>query len=129
MRMQRSPGTERLREGPLRLFRLADEIARLKGEADWTGGKRAITLTKQDGQRVVLLALRAGAKLDEHLAAGALTIAGLRILQVCHDAELRRRLEVLVDAMPPICRAYNLPEPEQAPTPGVLVEHFIALFE
>lgn len=74
MRTRRSPGTERLREGPLRLFRLAEEIARLKGEADWTGGKRAITLAKQDSQRVVLLALRAGARVDEHLAAGALTV-------------------------------------------------------
>ncbi|MCB0117120.1 MAG: SNF2 helicase-associated domain-containing protein, partial [Caldilineaceae bacterium] len=42
------------------------------------------------------------------------------------DSELRRRLEMLVDAMPPICRAYNLPALEAAPPPGLLVEQFIA---
>jgi SNF2 family DNA or RNA helicase len=42
------------------------------------------------------------------------------------DSELRRRLELLVDAMPPICRAYNLATLENAPSPGALVEHFIA---
>jgi SNF2 family DNA or RNA helicase len=42
------------------------------------------------------------------------------------DGELRRRLEVLVDAMPPVCLAYNLATPDQASAPGTLVEHFIA---
>jgi SNF2 family DNA or RNA helicase len=42
------------------------------------------------------------------------------------DVELRRRLEMLVDAMPPLCRAYNLATLDQAPSPGALVEHFIA---
>ncbi|MBI1295627.1 ATP-dependent helicase [bacterium] len=42
------------------------------------------------------------------------------------DPELRRRLEMLVEAMPPICRAYNLPSLEAAPQPGLLVEQFIA---
>lgn len=68
------PGTERPLAAPLMLFRLPEEVARLKGEPGWTGGKRAITLTKQGGLRVVLIALRAGATLDEHLAAGALTV-------------------------------------------------------
>lgn len=68
------PGTERLLAAPLLLFRFAEEVARLKGEPDWAGGKRAITLTKQGGLRVVLIALRSGATLDEHVAAGALTV-------------------------------------------------------
>ena len=42
------------------------------------------------------------------------------------DQELRRRLEMLVDAMPPICRAFNLPSLDAAPAPGLLVEQFIA---
>ena len=68
------PGTERLLAAPLLLFRLPDEVVRLKGEPDWAAGKRAITLTKQGGLRVVLIALRPGATLDEHLAVGALTV-------------------------------------------------------
>jgi quercetin dioxygenase-like cupin family protein len=68
------PGTDRPLAAPLLLFRLPEEVSRLKGEPDWTGGKRTITLTKQGGLRVVLIALRAGATLDEHLAAGALTV-------------------------------------------------------
>ncbi len=68
------PGSERPLAAPLLQFRLADEVARLQGEQGWTAGKRAITLAKQGGLRVVLIALRAGAALDEHLAAGALTL-------------------------------------------------------
>jgi quercetin dioxygenase-like cupin family protein len=67
-------GTERPLAAPLLLFRLQEEIARLRSEPDWTGGKRSITLTKQAGLRVVLIALRRGAGLHEHLAAGALTV-------------------------------------------------------
>ena len=68
------PGSERPLASPVLRFRLAEEVARLRAEPDWTSGKRAITLTKQQGLRVVLLALRAGAALHEHLTAGALTI-------------------------------------------------------
>ncbi len=42
------------------------------------------------------------------------------------DTELRRRLELLVEAMPPLCRAYNITLLEEAISPGSLVENFIA---
>lgn len=42
------------------------------------------------------------------------------------DAILRRRVEELVDAMPPICRAYNLESLDLAHSPSQLTEHFIA---
>ena len=42
------------------------------------------------------------------------------------DGAVRRRVEQLVEAMPPICRAYNLESLDQAPPPSLLAEHFIA---
>ena len=68
------PGTERSLAAPVLHFSLLEEIHRLKGEPDWTNGKRAITLTKEGGQCVVLIALEAGASMDEHLVVGALTV-------------------------------------------------------
>jgi|WetSurMetagenome_2_1015567.scaffolds.fasta_scaffold08440_10 quercetin dioxygenase-like cupin family protein len=68
------PGTDRPLAAPLLLFRLPQEMSRLKGEPDWMAGKRTITLTKQGGLRVVLIALHAGATMGDHLAAGALTV-------------------------------------------------------
>ena len=41
------------------------------------------------------------------------------------DGTLRERLEFLVAAMPPICRAYELQSLEEAPSPGQLLEQFI----
>jgi len=55
-------------------FRVEDEIARLKGEPTWSAGKRnAITLSKGP-LRVVLIVLKAGARLDEHRARGPMTL-------------------------------------------------------
>ena len=42
------------------------------------------------------------------------------------DAILRRRVEALIEAMPPICRAYNLESLDLAYSPSQLTEHFIA---
>lgn len=68
------PDANRPISAPLMLHRLSEEIGRLKGEAEWTGGKRSITLSKQGGLRVVMMALRAGASTGEHSAAGAITV-------------------------------------------------------
>ena len=68
------PGTERPLEAPVLSFRLADELARLKGESDWTAGRRTITLAKQGSLRLVLIALRAGAALEEHVAPGVISV-------------------------------------------------------
>ncbi|RME60539.1 MAG: DEAD/DEAH box helicase, partial [Caldilineae bacterium] len=40
-------------------------------------------------------------------------------------SNIQERLDALVDAMPPICRAYNLATLDQAPNPGALLDHFI----
>ncbi len=42
------------------------------------------------------------------------------------EGSLRERLEFLVAAMPPICRAYELASLEEAPSSGGLLEEFIA---
>ncbi len=59
-------------------FRIADEVERLKQEPTWRSGTRnAITLTKEGPLRVVLLVLRAGAKLHEHQTGGPLMLHAL----------------------------------------------------
>ena len=68
------PGTDRPLAAPALHFRLQEELRRLRGEPDWTSGRRSITLAKHGGLRVVLIAMLAGATLDEHVAAGALTV-------------------------------------------------------
>ena len=68
------PGTDRSVAGPMLLFRLPDELRRLRSEPNWTGGRRTITLAKQGDLRTVLMALRAGARIEEHQSTGALTV-------------------------------------------------------
>ena len=43
------------------------------------------------------------------------------------EGSLRERLELLVAAMPPICRAYELETLDEAPPPGAILEHFIGV--
>lgn len=60
---------------PLLHVRLDEQIARLKSEPTWrTGDRNAITLTKEPTLRLVLIALKKGAKLHEHQAGGPVTI-------------------------------------------------------
>lgn len=55
-------------------FRLYDEFERLKQEPAWRGGSgNAITLTKGP-LRTVLVALKAGATIEEHRAPGPMTL-------------------------------------------------------
>ena len=68
------PVSARALSAPVLHFDLQAEIKRLRGEPDWTSGKRSITLTKDGSLRVVLMALRAGASLEEHGAASAVTV-------------------------------------------------------
>lgn len=57
---------------------LTPELERLRTGEPWgAGGRHAKTLVKADGLRVVLIALRAGARLDEHHAPGRITIQTL----------------------------------------------------
>ena len=56
-------------------FDLADEVRQLTEEASWQQtGHTAKTLVKESDLRVVLVALRQGAAMDEHQASGPITI-------------------------------------------------------
>ncbi len=55
-------------------FDLTGELQRLHAEADWNSGHNAKTLVKYDTLRVVLMALKAGARIPEHHAKGRLSI-------------------------------------------------------
>lgn len=56
---------------------LSAELARLRDTGRWAGGRCAKTLVKEADLRVVLVALRRGARLDEHRAPGPITIQSL----------------------------------------------------
>lgn len=58
-------------------FTLADEIARFP-PGDQGGGRRAETLIKTEGLRVVLVTMHAGVELHEHTAPGPITIQAVR---------------------------------------------------
>jgi quercetin dioxygenase-like cupin family protein len=55
-------------------FDLSTEIERLKEETAWSSGHNARTLVKYDDLRVVLIALDAGARMQEHRSAGRISI-------------------------------------------------------
>lgn len=54
---------------------IADEIARLKGAAEWKSGDRhAISLIKNAALNVLLMVLKKGARLHEHRTKGPITL-------------------------------------------------------
>ena len=60
---------------PLLHVRLAEHLERLKRESTWgERGRNAITLTKEQGLRLVLMVFGKGTKISEHQAAGPLTL-------------------------------------------------------
>lgn len=63
---------------PFRLIHLAEEIEKLWQEPFWQGGRNSKTLTKRDDLRVVLTALKAGHSLQEHHAAGSISVQTLK---------------------------------------------------
>lgn len=72
---QRPP--ERI-SGPVLAFDLSTEAAQLRREDSWGQNDRnARTLLREPGVRVTLIALKAGARLEQHTAPGALTIQAL----------------------------------------------------
>lgn len=86
---ERSP--QRL-AGTALAFDLAQEVARLRGEAAWQRGDRnAKILVKEPDFRIVLIALKAGARMEQHRAAGRIsvqTLAGhlrMRVLEESVD--------------------------------------------
>ena len=70
----RSPGPL---ESPVLSFDLNSEIARLRGENAWQGGRNSKTLVKHPDFRVVLTVLKSNARLHEHRAAGRISVQAI----------------------------------------------------
>src|SRR4029450_9523062 len=65
------PGSERPLHGPVQRFDLEAEVGRLREEGAWHRGQRnSITLRKGEGMNVVLVAMKAGDRVEEHAAPG-----------------------------------------------------------
>ena len=63
---------------PVLAFDLAHEVARLHEQAAWQHGNRnAKTLVKEHDFRILLIALRTGARMEEHRAAGRISVQTL----------------------------------------------------
>jgi quercetin dioxygenase-like cupin family protein len=110
------PESERPMHGPLQSFDLGAEVARLREEEAFRGGRRnSITLRKGEGMSVVLLVMGAGDRLEEHAAPGPISVAvregricfttpdaeveiGPGTLLTC-DAGVRHAVEALEDAV------------------------------
>ena len=59
---------------PFLEFDLTSEVDRLHRESTWNTGQNARTLIKYDDLRVVLMALKAGARIPEHKANGRISV-------------------------------------------------------
>ncbi len=74
---------------PVLAFDLTHEVAQLHGQAAWQHGDRnAKTLVKESDFRIVLIALRVGARMEEHRAAGRIsvqTLTGYLRLHACGE--------------------------------------------
>lgn len=110
------PESERPMSGPLQVFDVDAEVSRLRGEKEWLEGRRnAITLRKGGGLNVVLMAMRAGDRLEEHAAPGPISLtvregrvrfaasgetieAGPEKILTC-DAGVRHAVEALEDTV------------------------------
>jgi quercetin dioxygenase-like cupin family protein len=110
------PVSARSLSGPFRGFDLDEEFARLREEKEWQEGRRnAITLRKGGGLSVVLLAMKAGDRLEEHSAPGPISLsvregrirftaegetieAGPETVLTC-EAKVRHTVEALSDAV------------------------------
>lgn len=58
-------------------FDLAEEVRRLQSEQPWQAEHTANTIVKYPDLRIVLVALKAGARLNEHRTAGRVAIQAL----------------------------------------------------
>ena len=73
-----SPGVERSLDEAVMIFDLPAILADLKGEITWrTGRRNAVTLLKQPGLRLVLVALKAGAEVASHQTDTPLILQGI----------------------------------------------------
>jgi quercetin dioxygenase-like cupin family protein len=72
------PGTERSLDQPVMTFDLPAILGDLKQEPTWqTARRNAVTLLKQPGLRVVLVALQGGAEVASHQTDSPVTIQAL----------------------------------------------------
>jgi quercetin dioxygenase-like cupin family protein len=55
-------------------FDLGRELEQLRGEPEWSRGQNAKTLVKYDDFRIVLVALKTGAKMPDHRTRGRVSI-------------------------------------------------------
>jgi quercetin dioxygenase-like cupin family protein len=93
------PESERPMRGPLQSFDLGAEVARLREEDAFRGGRRnSITLRKGEGMSVVLLVMGAGDRLEEHTAPGpiSLTVREGRVRFSTSDGEVEAGPETLL---------------------------------
>jgi len=73
-----SPGVERSLDEAMMIFDLPAILADLKREITWRSGRRnAVTLLKQPGLRLVLVALKAGAEVASHQTDTPVVLQGL----------------------------------------------------
>lgn len=63
--------------GPMLSFDLVEEVRRLKSEQPWQAEHTANTIVKYPDLRIVLVALKAGGRLQEHQTAGRVSIQTL----------------------------------------------------
>jgi len=70
---RRRPHTSSM-SSPFLEFDLTSEVERLHRESTWNTGQNARTLIKYDDLRVVLIALKAGARIPEHKANGRISV-------------------------------------------------------
>jgi len=70
---RRRPHTPSM-SSPFLEFDLTSEVDRLHRESTWNTGQNARTLIKYDDLRVVLMALKAGARIPEHKANGRISV-------------------------------------------------------
>ncbi|MBI4502573.1 MAG: hypothetical protein HY700_15610 [Gemmatimonadetes bacterium] len=75
MTIQTHPRAERTLSAPWLLFKISEQVDRLKREPEWQqDDHNTITLMKTPGMTVVLTALKAGSVMHEHQASGPVTI-------------------------------------------------------
>jgi quercetin dioxygenase-like cupin family protein len=100
----REPPDERLASTEATLD-LTQELASLRAEPDWQGAHNAKTLVKRDDLRVVLIAFKAGGRLERHQAPGPITIHALegrlRVQVEQRQTELTAGQMLFVDAALP----------------------------
>jgi quercetin dioxygenase-like cupin family protein len=63
---------------PFLEYDLMRELEQLHHEPEWNGGQNAKTLAKYEDFRIVLTALKASARIPEHLAEGRISFQTLR---------------------------------------------------